>query len=155
MSEHRLRVLIMPRKDAEAHAPDGREVCISITSPGDGLADLSSHFRDVLRVSFHDLAGFQRADGSYPPGAVQSDEAMADEIAAFALRNRDADRIVVHCTAGISRSVAVGLAISTTLSRYWAWPSYMPLEYRQARYVHNRAVFDLVVAAIQRAQVPA
>jgi predicted protein tyrosine phosphatase len=147
----RLRVRILSRVKAQLHAPREYEACISIVSPGQRPAALSSRFRDILRLEFHDLAGFERPDGSYPEGAVQLSDADADRIAAFALAHRDAGLLVVHCEAGISRSVAVGLAISTELSRYWAWPEHMPRQYREDRYIHNRPVFDRVVAAIRRA----
>jgi predicted protein tyrosine phosphatase len=143
----------MPRAQAEKHVPDGYEACISIGSPGQQPANLSSRFRAVLWLNFHDLAGFEREDGTYPDGAVQLTEDDADLIAAFALEHRGADLMVVHCEAGISRSVAVGLALSTTLGRCWAWPSYMPREYREKRHIHNRHVFDLVIAALKRAEV--
>jgi predicted protein tyrosine phosphatase len=152
----KLRVLILPREKAEARIPDGaNEVCVSIREPGAAPANLNGRFRDVLRLYFHDLAGFEREDGSYPDGAVQCDDAMADEIVAFVLKHRDADLLVVHCEAGISRSVAVGLAISIELSQYWAWPSYMPREYREQRYIHNRPVFEAVQRAIARATTSA
>lgn len=146
----RFAVRIMPRAKAEAYAPGKNECCISIGSPGQALANLSSHFRDTLRLQFHDLAGFQREDGSWPDGSTQLVEDDADMIAEFVARNRDMEALVVHCEAGISRSVAVGLAISTEVCRHWAWPEYMPTDYRRNRYVHNRHVFDVVVAALQR-----
>ncbi|MGN6206036.1 hypothetical protein [Humibacter sp.] len=77
----KLRVLIMSQREVESYRPNANEACISITSPGQPWANISSRFRAVLRVAFHDLAGFQREDGSYPDGAVQLSEEDADRIA--------------------------------------------------------------------------
>jgi predicted protein tyrosine phosphatase len=142
---HRPRITILGVAAAEAWVPGPNEICISIRSPGAEPARLSPNFRDVLRLYFHDVGGF---DPPYPEGTVEFSEEAAEQIAAFVRAHAGAATIVVHCEAGISRSVAVGLAISTTVHGYWAWPSYMPREYRERRYVHNRVVFDAVCAAL-------
>jgi predicted protein tyrosine phosphatase len=143
---NRPRITILGVDAAEAWVPGPNEICISIRSPGAQAARLSSSFRDVLRLYFHDVGGFPPP---YPPGTILFSEDDARKVADFARRHRhDIDHLVVHCEAGISRSVAVALAISTTLYKTWAWPNWYRREWRMTRYVHNRVVFDAVCAAL-------
>lgn len=145
-------IIIHSIKGAEAFIPGPEDICISIRSPGNMRARLSPGFRAILRLWFHDLAGI---DPPYPARAVPFTPRDAEEVARFVRQHKDrARRIVVHCEAGISRSVAIALAISTTLYGYWAWPAFMPQEYRDKLYVHNRPVFDLVCAALAAQKEP-
>jgi rhodanese-related sulfurtransferase len=142
----------MSRDDAEKFIAGPNDVCISIRTPGAEPADLSPNFREVLRLYFHDLGGFPEP---WPADAEQLTAEQAESIVQFALRHRQAQRLIVHCEAGISRSVAVALALSTELAGYWAFPRWYTPEWRGDRFVHNRYVFDLVVGACKRATATA
>jgi predicted protein tyrosine phosphatase len=87
-------------------------VVISITSAPDDVARIprSSALRAILRLSFAD------ADVDAPAGLVLFDEAHARSIVEFVrAHERDIDRIVVHCDAGMSRSPAVAAAITRSM----------------------------------------
>lgn len=143
------RILIMSREEAEAFVAGPADVCISIRSPGAPRAALSENYREVLPLWFDDIASMDR-ERAIAAGATALSETDADTIAKFALRHRDAERLVVHCEAGISRSVAVALAVGSRFTNYWPFPKWYRKEWRAERFVHNREVFDLVRAAVDR-----
>jgi predicted protein tyrosine phosphatase len=82
-------------------SPDDRLAVVSITEPGFGPAPLQPGWRDVLRLSFHDVDA--AVDGYLLFTEAQAD-ALIDWLTAASAR---VDGIVVHCVAGISRSAAV------------------------------------------------
>lgn len=144
----RYQILTLDRESAEAFVAGPDDVCISIGSPGGPRARLRENFREVLRLSFHDVAGF--AAHEIPPDAVPPSATDVELIAAFALRNRDAKRLLVHCEAGYSRSVAVAIAISSKLCASWYFPPFYLGRWRRNKYVHYRALFDAVRAELDR-----
>jgi len=100
-------MLVLSRDAAIAYEPAlPTEVCISITDPHGTEAPLSARFADVLRVSFSDIAS---------ASPFRYDVLFGDEhrraIVEFFDRWRDADRIVIHCVGGRSRSPAVAMGI--------------------------------------------
>lgn len=112
-------VIALSREEAEARHSMHPEVCISITDPGRPLAQLRG-YREVLRLSFHDCRWLET-----PTSARQITQADAVAIAQFVAKHwEEVDTVVVHCEAGVSRSVAVALAISRSFGRYWAWPRW-------------------------------
>lgn len=110
-----MRILALSRREAERYTPEnGREVCVSIVSPGSRVPHLSPRFRDLLRLEFDDVDRFylqrlRQLDG--PPPVVPLQPEQAREIAAFYRTHRERDAIVVHCEAGVSRSVGVARAL--------------------------------------------
>jgi predicted protein tyrosine phosphatase len=101
--------LVFSRSAAIAYEPIAAvEVCISITNPGgvELALPLSPRFADVLRLAFSDIAG----PSPFPFDVLFSSE-HARAIIAFVERWRTADRIVIHCVAGRSRSPAVAMAL--------------------------------------------
>jgi predicted protein tyrosine phosphatase len=82
-------------------SPDERLAVVSVTEPGFGPALLQPGWRDVLRLSFHDVDA--AVDGYLIFAEAQAD-ALIDWLTAVEDR---VDGIVVHCVAGISRSAAV------------------------------------------------
>jgi hypothetical protein len=107
------RIVILGIGRAEQYEPHGTEVCISITDPKAAPARVSSSFKDVLRVSFTDITeaiGLERHVLFTPEHA----RAILD----FIDRWTDVDGIVIHCVGGLSRSPAVGMA----LSELHEWP---------------------------------
>lgn len=142
------RLLTMGLTEVGAFVAGPRDVCISINSPRSGEeAKLSANFRAVLRLRFDDLGGF---DEPYPAGAVQLSSDDADRIVAFAEEHRGAARMVVHCAAGASRSVAVALALGVCFTHRWCWPTWYRSEWRATNYVHNEGVFLAVFDAFKR-----
>jgi predicted protein tyrosine phosphatase len=123
-----MRVHAMGREAAEAYRPwTGLELCISITDPADPVygverrrpADLSDDFLAILRLEFLDL------DERLVSGVVVSPETRAEidelmindeqarHIAEFVQRavTLPASALIVHCEAGVSRSVGCARAI--------------------------------------------
>jgi Icc-related predicted phosphoesterase/predicted protein tyrosine phosphatase len=99
-------IVVMSVDEAEAYEPTGIEVCISITDPNASLVRLSPRFADVLRISFTDIA----RPTSFPFD-VLFDAKHARKILKFLDRWAHAQRVVVHCVAGVSRSPGVALAV--------------------------------------------
>lgn len=130
-----MRVDVYSRKQAEDLTPEVNQAIISITVPGKPAAIRLVHdWAGILRLEFHDITMPEN-------GLVPFDEAMADRLRAFIdehaqeidcptcrgghfakLTGRECQRckgsnkirptdFVVHCDAGVSRSVAVGVYI--------------------------------------------
>lgn len=149
MAERRLpQLLVMNREDAEAFIAGPDDVCISIKSPAptDEPAKLSANFRAVLRVAFHDWPWPNAPEGG---GQITAED--ADKIVAFALAHRTAKRLVIHCAAGVSRSVSTAQALSVHLGRSWWFPRWFRPEMRSARAVVNPEVFNAIADAFARA----
>lgn len=107
----RCEVQILSRELMEAwEPPDVPHVVVSITDPGDSRVQIRFGRKTCAhdRVAFHDIPYSFR--GLIGPDEVASD--LADALETFALfaRLRRMPRLVVHCTAGISRSSAVAVA---------------------------------------------
>jgi predicted protein tyrosine phosphatase len=88
-------------------------VCISIADPDAPELPLSPKFRDVLRLTFTDIARPSpfRWDILFGPE-------HAEQIIAFVTKWRAADRVVIHCLAGLSRSPGVAMG----LCEVFGWP---------------------------------
>jgi hypothetical protein len=98
-------VIVLSVEKAEAYEPVGAEICISITDPKAPPVRLSPRFADVLRLSFNDIVA------SPLPSDVLFGAEHARHILTFLRRWPRAERIVVHCIAGVSRSPGVALGI--------------------------------------------
>lgn len=81
---------------------------ISITSPG--REHVPMHGTNIHRFHFHDVT--QRYDLDGGRIILPMEESIAEQIAEVAWQNRDKDRWIINCEAGVSRSpgVAIGLA---------------------------------------------
>jgi len=106
-----MRVDVYNREQIENLFPVKGAVMISINTPprtewDDGFADLRPGWEDVLQLSFHDFVN--EGDEDLFNGWVVFTPSMAKEIHAFVEKNSGKD-FVIHCTAGQSRSVAVGV----------------------------------------------
>lgn len=100
-----MRVDVYSRAHAEALAPTHNTVVISISKP-EPPARLKDGWEDVLRLEFHDVV-------SIPLGMQECEPFLdhhVEEIHDFVEENLDKD-FMVHCDAGMSRSVAVGVFI--------------------------------------------
>lgn len=108
-----MRVDVYSRQQVVQIDPVEGTAVISISSPGDP-APLKEGWDPLIRVEFHDIsmsreelnaAGVDILRGQK---IVLFDQHLADKIDKFCWENKDKD-FLVHCDAGVSRSVAVGL----------------------------------------------
>jgi hypothetical protein len=106
--------LILRRTAAATYTPSGVEVCISISNPEAPDLVLSRRFKESLRLRFDDVDERDLGGGYF----VDFNETHARDILAFVDTWRLADRIVVHCLAGLSRSPAVAIG----LCEVFGWP---------------------------------
>lgn len=104
----RLPVTVLPRLAAEARTPDAGEVCISIGNPRQSDPRLNGYAK-VLRLCFHDT---DRVGGGFQVMTYNQAKIALD----FGWDHRAAP-LTVHCEAGASRSVAVGLFLAAWLER--------------------------------------
>jgi len=105
-------LVVLSREDAEFYEPGPNEICISISDPNAPLASISPRFAAVLRLNFDDVT--ERGVDSDILFAADQARAIIDFVDAWP----DADRLIVHCNMGVSRSPAVALGLSD--ARGWA-----------------------------------
>jgi predicted protein tyrosine phosphatase len=108
-----MELVVLSRDAAERYQPTGNEICVSIADPDVPPAALSSDFAAVLRLAFSDVTATQ----------VATDVLFGGEHAAAILRFvaqwPDAERLVVHCHVGASRSPGVALGLCDV----FGWPT--------------------------------
>ena len=102
---HAPEFVVLSREEAEAYEPRGNEICISISDPEAPPADISPRFAGVLRLNFDDVT--ERGE----PSDILFAEDHASEIRQFLDSWPGAERVMVHCNAGVSRSPGVGLGL--------------------------------------------
>jgi predicted protein tyrosine phosphatase len=105
-------LVVLSRQDAELYEPTRKEICISISDPDAEPAKVSPRFHAVLRLHFDDVT--QRGEPSDILFAADHARAITD----FVDRWPDAERVVVHCNMGVSRSPGVALGLCDL--RGWA-----------------------------------
>lgn len=108
-----MELRILSREAAERYEPRGVEICISITDPSASAARLSPGFAAVLRLAFSDIVAID------DPEDVLFAPEHAAAIVAFVEQWRHAERLVVHCHVGVSRSPGVALGLCDRLG----WPA--------------------------------
>lgn len=103
------KIVILPKSKAEEFKYDKPWACISICNTYDGSALISVENRvDLLQLHFDDIE-FER-DGSELK-KISSEQAK--EILEFSNKVwEEIELMMIHCTAGISRSPAIGQVIS-------------------------------------------
>ena len=107
------QLVVLSREDAESYEPGGsREVCISISDPEAEPARISPKFASVLRLYFNDIT--ERGE----PTDILFAQEHAQAITQFIDDWPSAERIVVHCNMGVSRSPGVALGLCDL--RGWA-----------------------------------
>ena len=104
--------VVLSREEAERYEPRGKEICISISDPEAPAARISQHFAAVLRLNFDDVT--ERGESS----DILFAENHAREIREFLDSWPNAERVMVHCNAGVSRSPGVALGLCDV--RGWA-----------------------------------
>ena len=99
-------LVVLSRLDAEKYEPAAREICISIFDPEADPAQLSPRFASVLRLAFSDLT--EMGDPSYD---ILFAREHALSITQFIDAWPSAERVVIHCNMGVSRSPGVALGL--------------------------------------------
>jgi len=108
-----MELRILSREAVERYEPQGVEICISITDPAAPAAELSPAFAGILRLAFSDIVAIESsADVLFAP-------AHAAAIVEFVEGWRHAERLVVHCLVGVSRSPGVALGLCDR----FGWPA--------------------------------
>ena len=97
--------VVLSREEAERYEPRGKEICISIADPAAPPARISERFAAVLRLNFNDV--IERGE----PSDILFCEEDARAIRRFVGSWRSAERVMVHCNAGVSRSPGVALGL--------------------------------------------
>lgn len=105
-------LVVLSREDAETYEPGLKEICISISDPDAEPANISTAFVAVLRLHFDDVT--QRG----LPSDILFAHDQARAIVDFVDEWPDADRVMVHCNMGVSRSPGVALGLCD--ARGWA-----------------------------------
>lgn len=100
-----MELRILSREAVERYQPEATEVCISISDPAAPPARLSPDFVAVLRLAFDDI------QAATSPADVLFSPEHAAAIVDFVERWAHADRLVVHCHVGASRSPGVALGL--------------------------------------------
>jgi len=103
---------VLSRENAESYEPSLKEICISISDPEAQPAKISPDFAAVLRLHFDDVTQ------SGVPSDILFEASHALEINKFLDKWPAAERIVVHCNMGVSRSPGVALGLCDL--RGWA-----------------------------------
>jgi len=105
-------LLVLSREEAERYEPGPKEICISISDPDAEPANVSPLFRAVLRLHFDDVT--QRGlptDILFAPDHARAIVDLLDKWPG-------AERVMVHCNMGVSRSPGVALGLCDL--RGWA-----------------------------------
>jgi predicted protein tyrosine phosphatase len=97
-----MQVDVYSRQQAVELAPVEGTVVISISTPGFELASLQEGWKSILRLQFHDCTE-DNASALTPFNDV-----MAAIVHEFIQVHLGKD-FMIHCDAGVSRSVAIGL----------------------------------------------
>jgi predicted protein tyrosine phosphatase len=108
--------ILLSRDRAERYEPREGDICISIRDRGAPEVALAPNFAAVLHLQFDDVA-------AAAPGVVAFAPSDAERIIDFIAQWPGADRVVVHCTGGASRSPGVALGICDL----YGWPT-APIE---------------------------
>jgi predicted protein tyrosine phosphatase len=122
-------VLVLSASKAARHRPSARTAVISIRGARDPEIALSTQYRAVLRLVFDDVSVFADA----PPDAANISEVQAFAVAAFVREQFDADTLLLHCAAGVSRSRSMAATICEVLELPYRWTVLNADVYRRVR----------------------
>lgn len=135
-----IKITAVPRPVAEKIEPPFKEgfFVISITEPGAPYVQLHSNWKDILRLSFHDT-------NTELPNVILISGSDGELINKFVMVNyRQIQHLVVHCSAGLSRSPGVLVALEEIYNGRDVSKEY-PL--------YNKLVYRTVIRAFS--QIPA
>lgn len=141
-----MKITTMGIDEVERFEARGDEACISIAfANGDGWdngrapARLSPMFREVLRLAFDDCGPHMQG---HPNSTIDLSPAQAWVVVAFAKTQAWAGRdLIIHCGAGMSRSVAIAAALDVAKIGVWTNP----------RAIINPMVFARIMDAMNHA----
>lgn len=105
-------MVVLSRQDAELYEPTRKEICISISDPDAEPAHVSPRFQAVLRLHFDDVT--QRGEPTDILFAADHARAITEFVDSWPA----AERVVIHCNMGVSRSPGVALGLCDL--RGWA-----------------------------------
>jgi predicted protein tyrosine phosphatase len=108
-----MELRILSREAVERYEPQGVEICISIRDPAAPPVELSPGFAAILRLVFSDIIAIES------PEDVLFAPDHAAQVVEFVEQWRHADRLVVHCHAGASRSPGLALGLCDR----FGWPA--------------------------------
>lgn len=102
---------------------DEKTIMIRISDPDfpkerDKRLDFEDKFQDVLKISFYDLTDEQvRNIKESEPGELYEtiSTKQAEQTIQFVEENVLADKLIIHCSAGVSRSPGLGIGIARHL----------------------------------------
>ena len=104
-----MKVHVHSRRQVEKLPARPGVAVVSINNSHDSPVNLYGTWEAVLRLSFDDI--IEERHEEYGRGYVLFSEEVAHTVVSFVRAHQNFD-FVVHCAAGISRSVAVGMFIS-------------------------------------------
>jgi len=101
-----MKINVYNKKQVEELQPEPESVLISISCPGKPV-NLKEGWKRILRLEFDDIVSIEEAliDKLQPFTNEQRDQVID-----FINENKNRN-FVIHCDAGISRSVAIGIFI--------------------------------------------
>lgn len=110
----KMKIHIRSRGEVESgNLIDEPHVIVSISTPGDNFAAIKTndHTQSIIRLRFDDLDQDhgEAARKYFGRDVVLFERLNAEHIAAFV---KGHENIICHCDAGVSRSAAVGAALS-------------------------------------------
>ena len=132
-------IVVLSRLDAEAYEPRGNEICISIFDPDAEPARVSTEFAAVLRLAFDDITEMGE------PTDVLFARDHANAIARFIRAWPAAERVVIHCNMGVSRSPGVALGLCD-------WHGWATAELERSHPGWNRLVRTVMRESAARAE---
>ena len=132
-------IVVLSRLDAEAYEPRGNEICISIFDPDAEPARVSTEFAGVLRLSFDDVTQMGE------PTDILFARDHANAIARFIRAWPAAERVVIHCNMGVSRSPGVALGLCD-------WHGWATAELERSHPGWNRLVRTVMRESATRAE---
>lgn len=134
-----IRVRVLSAQKVLVYRPGANEVAIAIRGHSEKVTALSPRFVQVLPLVFDDTSPYATYANSGQDNPATISAEQADAVAAFVLRHRDRDALVIHCTAGVSRSRSLAAAVCSALRLPYEWT------------VVNDDVERTVLAAMRRA----
>jgi predicted protein tyrosine phosphatase len=108
-------VLVCSAREAGRLRPSRQGVVIALRDPSSAPAPLKSGWRALLALEVPDVD----VKGELTPPANL--EPLAEAIAEFAIRHRNARTIVLHCHLGVSRSRSTAAAICEAFDWPYQW----------------------------------
>lgn len=131
-----MNILIVSQSSAVKHAPNEEDhnIMIRITDPTSDFKKLTyqSRYKEILELKFHDFTE-EQAKRIKDDSLILFDNKQAQEILSFYQKHENADFLLIHCDAGISRSAAVALSIvlerGNQKGEQYIWDNYIPNVY--------------------------